>query len=243
LACAAVARAPASRTGPGHNIDLQVPIWTIDHVAAALHTSVDTAREYTYRTDFPAPKAPFARNLWARAEVLAWFHRLPPPGPSLHQGRHQHHEGRESQADQHRSDQQGQHDPGAGPGHRHTGRPRPRLEAHQVLHAAERPTSAVRSPGAATVGVVRVLEPNAKGYYRLKWTEPDGTPGDTSAGKIHELALEKAEEINDRVTSAAGPKAVTALDAVVAATSPPATAPTRTRSPGSTRTRTRSRTT
>jgi hypothetical protein len=38
---------------------------------------VDTAREYTYRADFPAPKAPFARNLWARAEVLAWFDRLP----------------------------------------------------------------------------------------------------------------------------------------------------------------------
>ena len=59
------------------NIDLQVPIWTIEHVAAALHASVDTAREYTYRTDFPAPKAPFARNLWARAEVLAWFDQLP----------------------------------------------------------------------------------------------------------------------------------------------------------------------
>jgi len=54
------------------NIDLQVPIWTIDHVAAALHTSVDTAREYTYRTDFPAPKAPFARNLWS-AECPFWI--------------------------------------------------------------------------------------------------------------------------------------------------------------------------
>ena len=38
---------------------------------------MDTAREYTYRTDFPAPKAPFARNLWTRAEVLAWFDQLP----------------------------------------------------------------------------------------------------------------------------------------------------------------------
>ena len=59
------------------NIDLQAPIWTIEHVAAALHASVDTAREYTYRTDSPAPKAPFARNLWTREEVLAWFDRLP----------------------------------------------------------------------------------------------------------------------------------------------------------------------
>jgi hypothetical protein len=29
------------------NINLQVPIWTIEHDAAALHTSVDTAREHT----------------------------------------------------------------------------------------------------------------------------------------------------------------------------------------------------
>lgn len=58
------------------NIDLQVPIWTIEHLAAALHASVDTAREYTYRADFPA-KAPFARNLWTREAVLAWFDQLP----------------------------------------------------------------------------------------------------------------------------------------------------------------------
>ena len=46
--------------------DLSDPIWTIDHVAAALSVSVDTAREYTYRADFPAPKAAFSRNLWRR---------------------------------------------------------------------------------------------------------------------------------------------------------------------------------
>ena len=28
------------------HIDLSVPIWTIEHVAAALHLSVDAAREY-----------------------------------------------------------------------------------------------------------------------------------------------------------------------------------------------------
>lgn len=40
------------------------PIWTIEHVAVALHLAVDTAREYAYRADFPAPKAGFTRNLW-----------------------------------------------------------------------------------------------------------------------------------------------------------------------------------
>ena len=40
--------------------------------------------------------------------------------------------------------------------------------------------SAAREAARGRVGVVRVLEPNAKGYYRLKWTEPDGTRGDTS---------------------------------------------------------------
>lgn len=34
-------------------------------------------RRGTYRTDFPASEAPFARNLGSRAEVLAWFDRLP----------------------------------------------------------------------------------------------------------------------------------------------------------------------
>jgi hypothetical protein len=58
--------------------------------------------------------------------------------------------------------------------------------------------SAARNRLAASVGVVKVLEPNARGYYRLKWTEPDGTPGDTSAGRILEPALAKATEINDR---------------------------------------------
>jgi hypothetical protein len=48
------------------NIDLSVPIWTIEHVAAALQLSVDTAREYTYRTDFPHPRAGFSRDLWTR---------------------------------------------------------------------------------------------------------------------------------------------------------------------------------
>jgi hypothetical protein len=66
------------RTDSPVNIDLSVPIWTIEHVAAALHLSVDAAREYTYRTDFPRPRDGFARNLWTRQEVLDWFAGLPP---------------------------------------------------------------------------------------------------------------------------------------------------------------------
>ena len=66
------------RTDSPVNIDLSVPIWTIEHVAAAFHLSVDAAREYTYREDFPRPRAGFSRNLWTRQEVLDWFAGLPP---------------------------------------------------------------------------------------------------------------------------------------------------------------------
>ena len=38
---------------------------------------MDTVREYTYRADFPAPQAPFTRNLWAQEDVPAWFAHLP----------------------------------------------------------------------------------------------------------------------------------------------------------------------
>ena len=47
------------------HVDMTLPTWTINHVAVFLHMGVDTAREHTYRSDFPAPKAPFAKNLWA----------------------------------------------------------------------------------------------------------------------------------------------------------------------------------
>jgi predicted DNA-binding transcriptional regulator AlpA len=57
--------------------DLADPVFTIQHVAALLHVSVDTAREYTYRDDFPAAAWLGARLLWDREEVLAWFRGLP----------------------------------------------------------------------------------------------------------------------------------------------------------------------
>ena len=66
------------RTDSPVNINLSVPIWTIEHVAAALHLSVDAAREYTYLPDFPRPRAGFSKNLWSRTEVLDWFAGLPP---------------------------------------------------------------------------------------------------------------------------------------------------------------------
>ena len=37
------------RTDSPVNIDLSVPIWTIEHIAAAFHVSVHSARECTYR--------------------------------------------------------------------------------------------------------------------------------------------------------------------------------------------------
>ena len=46
------------------NIDLSVPIWTIEHVAAAFHLEVDTAHEYTSREDFPRRRARSSRHLW-----------------------------------------------------------------------------------------------------------------------------------------------------------------------------------
>ena len=58
--------------------DLLDPVFTIQHVAALFHVSVDTAREYTYRGDFPAARLLGARNLWDREEILAWFRALPP---------------------------------------------------------------------------------------------------------------------------------------------------------------------
>jgi hypothetical protein len=59
------------------NIDLSVPIWAIDHLSEALGVSIDTAREHTYSPSFPAARAGFARNVWLRDQVLAWFAGLP----------------------------------------------------------------------------------------------------------------------------------------------------------------------
>ena len=58
--------------------DLRDPVYTIEHVAAMFHVKVDTAREYTYRTDFPPARQLGARLLWEREQILVWFRSLPP---------------------------------------------------------------------------------------------------------------------------------------------------------------------
>jgi hypothetical protein len=77
--------------------------------------------------------------------------------------------------------------------------------------------SAAKREPVAFIDRVRILAPNARGYYRLKWTEPDGSPEDTSGGRQLEPALGKAKDIDQRLALAAGPKAVTALQDVLAA--------------------------
>jgi Helix-turn-helix domain len=52
-------------------------VYTIEHVAALFHVKVDSAREYTYRKDFPPAHQLGARLLWDRDEILSWFRALP----------------------------------------------------------------------------------------------------------------------------------------------------------------------
>ena len=60
-------------------------------------------------------------------------------------------------------------------------------------------------------GNVTITGPNTKGYYRLKWHEPDGTPG----SRYLDMARIKAKDIDARISRAAGPKATTRLDVVL----------------------------
>ncbi|WP_222272349.1 hypothetical protein [Modestobacter marinus] len=71
------------------------------------------------------------------------------------------------------------------------------------------------NPPVDTIGVVDIYAPTSNPYFRLKWPEPDGTPGDTSGGRTLEGAQLKAAEIDARVGSAAGPLAVTTLEVMV----------------------------
>jgi len=58
-------------------VTLLDPVYTIETVAKLFHVSVDTARQYSYRDDFPAAYALGSRLLWDREDVLAWFRSLP----------------------------------------------------------------------------------------------------------------------------------------------------------------------
>lgn len=62
-----------------------------------------------------------------------------------------------------------------------------------------------------TIGNVNIFERCSKGYFRLKWPEPDGTRGDTSGRPTMETARAKAAEIDLRLNLAVGPLAVTPL--------------------------------
>jgi predicted DNA-binding transcriptional regulator AlpA len=64
-------------TDPSTPVDLRDPIYLIEHLAALFHVSVDTAREYTSRTDFPGSRQLGVRLMWDREEVLDWFRSLP----------------------------------------------------------------------------------------------------------------------------------------------------------------------
>ncbi|MBC9733858.1 hypothetical protein [Nocardioides marmotae] len=69
-----------------------------------------------------------------------------------------------------------------------------------------------------TVGGVRVYAPTPRcRSYRLRWTEPDGTPGDTTAGRDRGTALTKATTLDRRLSRAAGPTALTPLGQVFTA--------------------------
>jgi hypothetical protein len=75
--CARLAVFLSFLTVPVMNIDLNAPIWAIDHIAVIFGVGVDRAHKLTRSHDFPAPRAGFSRNLWLREEVLAWFIGLP----------------------------------------------------------------------------------------------------------------------------------------------------------------------
>jgi hypothetical protein len=63
-----------------------------------------------------------------------------------------------------------------------------------------------------TVGQVRIFAPTtACRSYRLRWTEPDGSPGDTTGGRDPAAAIAKATVLDRRLARAAGPAAMTSL--------------------------------
>jgi hypothetical protein len=62
------------------------------------------------------------------------------------------------------------------------------------------------------VGQVRVFAPTPRcRSYRLRWTEPDGSPGDTTAGADPAAAIAKATTLDRRLARAAGAAAMTPL--------------------------------
>jgi len=57
--------------------DLSAPLWTVEHLAALFYMTPDSAREYTYRADFPGGVKIGRRYLWVPTEVLVWVEAQP----------------------------------------------------------------------------------------------------------------------------------------------------------------------
>jgi len=65
------------------------------------------------------------------------------------------------------------------------------------------------------VGAVAVFAPTGNSrYHRLEWREPDGRRGQSTGGRHLNGAVERAEDIDDRLAMAAGPQSTTTLDAM-----------------------------
>jgi hypothetical protein len=80
-----------------------------------------------------------------------------------------------------------------------------------AAHVVDR-QDAWRHDPVETVGQVRIFAPTAKcRSYRLRWVEPDGTPGDTTAGSDPAAAIAKATALDRRLVRAAGAAALTPL--------------------------------
>jgi hypothetical protein len=152
------------------HIDLPAPIWGIEEIAAVLELEVDSAREYTYREDFPRPRDGFSRNLWTREKVLDWFAGCRTSARSRRQGHAQQGDGGPHRVPS------GRHPRGHGPG-RHPPDRRPSGRRAEALHAEGEEVSRAGNPPIDTVGVVDIYAPTSTPYFRLEWPEPDGTAG------------------------------------------------------------------
>lgn len=86
-----------------------------------------------------------------------------------------------------------------------------------ALSLVPEPAQPTRSQPIRVVGAVAVLAPTGSSpYYRLTWTNPDGTAGRTTAGKTEAGAVGKAEHLAATLRRAAGGKAMTPLSDIVA---------------------------
>lgn len=77
-------------------------------------------------------------------------------------------------------------------------------------------TSTNRKAPVAHVGPVNILAPSGKSpYFRLTWTDPNGRPGGTSAGRDLAAAKGKASDIAASLERASGPKGMRILTDIV----------------------------